>query len=95
MLTFLNEEIQDKVLNIILSKLFKSQVLEENISFIGSSCISQVNLLIPLLSNIYFNKLDQEIQQIIKRYKMGMFVIRTVVYKKTKLEEEKKMIRLS
>lgn len=74
--------------------MFKSKILTGTSLFTSEFGVPQGNVLSSLLSNIYFDKLDKEIQQIIDEYEIGKVATKNPVSIKATLLAEHEMFGL-
>lgn len=81
LLTIIGEDIEDRSLITLLDKMFNSKILSGSELMDCSSGVPQGNILSPLLSNIYFNVLDQKIEQLILKYNKGQYPTENRAYK--------------
>jgi retron-type reverse transcriptase len=88
----MEEEISDRALFALINKMFNAKTLLGKELLSLSEGVPQGNILSPLLSNIYFAKLDEEIERLIEKYNKGSAPTRNVEYYKAiyiKSEERK------
>lgn len=71
LINIMGEEIEDQALFSLLNKMFNAKVIKGSEIFHTGLGVPQGNILSPLLSNIYFSKLDNEIEKLIKKYNKG------------------------
>ena len=75
----------------LLNKMFNAKVLKGSSLLNLSEGVPQGNILSPILSNIYFTKLDEKVDTIIKKYNTGERATRNEeYYKAISLTEEEK-----
>lgn len=71
LINILEEDIADRALTSMLDKMFNSKVLIGKELLSLSEGVPQGNILSPLLSNIFFSKLDEKVEQLITKYRKG------------------------
>jgi len=71
LINILKEEIEDHALFSLLNKMFNAKIIKGNDIFTSELGVPQRNILSPLLSNIYFSKLDKKVERLIIKYNKG------------------------
>ena len=91
LINILEEEIKDQALMTLINKMFNAKVLKGKELLSLSVGVPQGNILSPLLSNIYFSKLDEKVESLITKYNKGDKPTRNLkYYKAIQLTEEEK-----
>jgi len=92
LINILSEDIADQGLMILINKMFNAKILKGSSLIDLSEGVPQGNILSPLLSNIYFSKLDDKVEFLINKYHKGEGATRNLEYLKevtlTKEERE-------
>ena len=71
LISIIEEEIGDRALTTLIDKMFNAKVLSGKEMLSLSEGVPQGNIMSPLLSNIYFSKLDEKLDFLMKKFKKG------------------------
>jgi retron-type reverse transcriptase len=88
LMNILEKTIADQRISDLIRRMFNAHILApKNFFFVTNLGVPQGNVLLPMLNNIYFNELDNFMEELTKKYHKGSFP--------TSNEEYKKLLNLS